>query len=84
MISLPAKIYLMATPKINRNDTLAENYIILQGKIEILMLVYTSFLLLANLLTLSVKSTAIVMYILLVAIFRIKYQANYAFQRSIN
>lgn len=48
------------------------------------MLVHVTLSILLNLITLNINLKAVVMYLLLITIFRTKYELNYAFQRSIN
>jgi len=48
------------------------------------MLIYLTLLMLANIVTLNLSMRAVILFMVCVLIFRTKYQANYAFQRSIN
>ena len=48
------------------------------------MLIHITLVLLLNLITMNFNLKGILMYMILVLMFRLKYELNYAFQRSIN
>lgn len=48
------------------------------------MVVYLTIALLVNFITLNANNKGIIMYVLIVFLFRLKYQLNYSFRYSIN